>query len=71
MRLFPKVAGTVDRYERAGLLTMPFDLAFGAATDPPEAIFFTNVTLSLPTFSSVTLSLPSFTEVTLESSDGD
>ena len=28
MRLFPKVDGTVDRFDRAGLLSCPFSIAF-------------------------------------------
>lgn len=31
MRLFGKVDGTIDRYDRADWLSMPFDLAFGSA----------------------------------------
>lgn len=34
----------------------------------PDAIFFTNITLSLPTFESVTLSLPTFESITLAES---
>uniref|UniRef100_A0A6M3LAP2 Uncharacterized protein n=1 Tax=viral metagenome TaxID=1070528 RepID=A0A6M3LAP2_9ZZZZ len=35
MRLFGIVDGSVDRYERASLLTMPFDLAFSTAAAGP------------------------------------
>lgn len=32
MRLFGKVDGTIDRFERASWLTMPFDLELGEAS---------------------------------------
>ena len=35
MRLFGKVDGSVDRYDRAGWLSCPFDLAFLVATQGP------------------------------------
>jgi hypothetical protein len=34
MRLFGKVDGVVDRYDRAGWLTMPFDRAWAAPVAP-------------------------------------
>lgn len=34
MRLFGVVDGTVDRFDRAGWMTPPFDVAFALAFDP-------------------------------------
>jgi hypothetical protein len=58
MRLFPKVDGAVDRYERAGLLTMPFDLALG------ESVEFGG-TSALRAVASVTLALRGATSYAL------
>jgi len=38
MRLFGKVDGTIDRFDRAGWLTLPFDLAFAAAVVPAVVV---------------------------------
>ena len=35
MRLFGKVDGTIDRHDRAAILTLPFDLAFFVIAQPP------------------------------------
>jgi hypothetical protein len=37
MRLFGKVAGRVDRLDRAGWLTMPFDLALARPAPPSSS----------------------------------
>lgn len=34
MRLFPKVDGTIDRFDRGGLLTIPFDLGLIVIAGP-------------------------------------
>lgn len=36
MRLFGKVDGAIDRYDRAGWLTMPFDKAFISIAQTPS-----------------------------------
>lgn len=66
MRLFPKVDGTVDRFERAGLLTMPFDLALASPSPVPEKLCFTAESFGIPSFSAETLSIPSFSTESFE-----
>lgn len=38
MRLFGKVDGVIDRFDRAEWLTMPFDLAFAEVVVEPDLI---------------------------------
>jgi hypothetical protein len=38
MRLFGKIDGKIDRFDRAGWLTMPFDLAFSMRFTAPAVI---------------------------------
>lgn len=60
MRLFPKVDGAVDRFERAGLLTMPFDLAFGEEAAEVLGGKFTAAQVHHPGFKQSELHHPGF-----------
>ncbi len=43
MRLFGIVDGTVDRFDRAGWLTMPFDIAFAPLVTGPFTVVASQV----------------------------
>ena len=55
MRLFGKVDGTVDRYDRAGWLTPIFDLAFGA---PSAAVQIKSAFAAQPFITAICKSQP-------------
>lgn len=48
MRLFGKVDGVVNRYDRAEWLSIPFDLAFASVAPPSVVITPTGRTYDVP-----------------------